>query len=73
MSIVSRSSAETAVLVQTCTYEVQDLIARKGIWLSQQVQCSQSPIEAIEAQVLCEPVLELVFALERVSATIIRW
>jgi len=32
------------------------------------VQGSQSPVQAVEAQVLGEPVLKLVFALERVSA-----
>jgi hypothetical protein len=36
--------------------------------MAQQVQCSQSPVEAVEAQMLREPVLELIFALERVSA-----
>lgn len=41
--------------------------------MAQQVQSSQTPVQAVEAQVLSEPVLELVFALERVSATIVWW
>ncbi len=73
VGIMSRSSAEATVLVQTRAHKVQDAVAREGIWMSQQVQCSQPPVEAVEAQVLGEPVLELVFTLERVSVTIVWW
>ena len=69
---MARSSAEATIVVQTRAYKVQDLIAREGIRVSQQVQSGQSPVQAVEAQMLGEPVLELVFALERVSAAIVR-
>lgn len=36
--------------------------------MAKQVQRSQSPVEAVQTQMFSEPVLQLVFALERVSA-----
>lgn len=36
--------------------------------MAQQVQSGQSPVEAVQTQVLGEPVLDLVGALVRVSA-----
>ena len=41
--------------------------------MTQQMQRSQSPVQAVEAQVLGEPVLQLIFALQQVSATMVRW
>jgi hypothetical protein len=70
---MSRSSAEATGLVHTRVYKVQDLIAWEGVRLSQQVQSGQSPVQTIETQMLGEPVLELVFALQRVSAAIVGW
>jgi hypothetical protein len=69
---MARSCAEATIVVQTRAYKVQDLIARESIRVSQQVQSSQSPVQSVEAQMLGEPVLELVFALGRVSAAIVR-
>jgi len=37
--------------------------------MSQQMQSSQPPVNAIESQMLCEPVFELVFSLERPIST----
>jgi hypothetical protein len=70
--IVPRRSTEAAVFVQTREHEVEEFTTWEGIRVSQEVQCCQSPVEAVEAQVFGEPVLELVFALERVSAGIDR-
>lgn len=68
MSIVARGSAEAPVLMQTRKDKVEDLTTRQGVWAAQKMQGSQSPVEAVEAQMLGEPVLELIFALGRVSA-----
>lgn len=71
--IVAWSGAKSAVLVQARQHKVQDVVAREGVRVSEQMQRSQSPVEAVQAQVLGEPVLELVFALGRVSAGLDGW
>lgn len=68
MSIVAGGSAKASIIVQTREYKVEDFAAGQGVGLAQQMQGGQSPVEAVEAQMLCEPVLQLVFALGRVSA-----
>jgi hypothetical protein len=68
MSVVPRGSAEAAIFMQTGKDKFEQFSTRKSFGVAKQVQCSQSPVEAVEAQMLGEPVLELVFALERVSA-----
>jgi hypothetical protein len=68
VGIVCRSSAEATIFMQTREDKVKNALTWKSVGLSQEVQGRQSPVEAIEAQVFGEPVLELVFALERVSA-----
>jgi hypothetical protein len=68
MSIVAWRRPEAAILVQTRQDEVEELSTRQSIRMAQQVQRSQSPVQAVQTQVLGEPVLELIFALERVSA-----
>jgi hypothetical protein len=66
--IMARSSTKAAALVQTREEEVKDAVAGEGVWVAKQMQGGQSPVQAVETQVLGEPVLELVFALGRVSA-----
>jgi hypothetical protein len=39
--------------------------------MTQQVQGSQSPVQAVQTQMLGEPVLDLVFALEWVSGMLL--
>jgi hypothetical protein len=68
MGIMARCSTETAVIMQTRQDKVEDVSAREGVWVSQQMQGRQSPVEAVEPQMFGEPVLEFMFALERVSA-----
>lgn len=65
---MARGCPEAARVVQTREDEVEDLGAREGVRAAQEMQGSQAPVEAVEAQMFGEPVLELVFALERVSA-----
>jgi hypothetical protein len=68
MSIVTGRSSEAALFVQTREDKVEEFSARQGVRMAQQVQRSEPPVEAVQTQMFCEPVLELVFALERVSA-----
>jgi hypothetical protein len=68
VSIVARSSAKAASLVQTREDKVEDALTRQRVRLAEQVQRSQSPVEAVQTQMLREPVLELVLALQQVSA-----
>lgn len=68
MSIVSRSSAEAAIFVQTREDKLEQLSARQSFWVAQEVQRSESPVQPVQTQMLGEPVLNLVFALEWVSA-----
>jgi len=68
VSIVARSSAEAAILVQTREDEIEQFCTRQAVWVAQQVQRSESPVQAVETQMLGEPVLDFVFALEWVSA-----
>lgn len=73
MGIMPRSSTETAIIMQTREDKVEDVTARESVWLSQEMQGRQSPIEAVETQMFGEPVFELIFALERVSAGLDGW
>ena len=66
--IMARSSTEAAALVQTREKKVKDAVAGEGVRVAEQMQGRQPPVQAVETQVLGEPVLELVFALGRVSA-----
>jgi hypothetical protein len=60
--------AKAAAVMQAREDKVENLSARKSTPVAQQMQRRQSPIEAVQTQMLGEPVLELVLALERVSA-----
>jgi hypothetical protein len=73
VSIVTRGCGEATILVQTREDKFEELSARESFRMAQQVQRSQSPIEAVQTQMFSEPVLQLVFALERVSAESCWW
>jgi hypothetical protein len=68
VSVVARGCAEAAILMQTREDEFEELPARKSLGMPKQMQRGQSPVEAVQTQVLGQPVLQLVFALGRVSA-----
>jgi hypothetical protein len=63
VGVVARGSAKAAALMQARKDEIQNVCAREGVRVAQQVQGGQPPVQAIQPQVLGEPVLELVFAL----------
>lgn len=68
MCIVSRSSPKPAGVVHTRDDKVDDLAPGQGIGPAEQVQSVQAPIQTVESQVLCEPVLILILALRPRSA-----
>jgi hypothetical protein len=65
VSVVARGCAEAAILMQTREDEFEKLPARKSLGMPKQMQRGQSPVEAVQTQVLGQPVLQLVFALAR--------
>ena len=68
VGIVTRGSTETAIWMQAREDKVKNAGSGKGIGMTEKMQGRQPPVEAVQAQMFGEPVLELVFALERVSA-----
>lgn len=43
--------------------EFDGFVTRQGIWPTKQMQRSQSPVDTIESQMLCEPIFKLVSSL----------
>jgi hypothetical protein len=67
MRIMSRCSTKSAIVwptieMQTAEDELQNALAWQSVRLPQKVARSKSPVQTIQAQMLGEPVLELVFA-----------
>ena len=63
VSVMTRGRTETTTIVLTGEYEVDGFVARKSIGMTEEMQCSQAPIDAVESQVLRQPVFEFIFAL----------
>lgn len=68
MGIVSRSGAKASIIMQARENELDELITWERVRTTHQMQSCKTPIQAIETQVLGEPVLELLFALGGRSA-----
>lgn len=66
------SSSETAIIVLAGEDEVDCLLSGQGVWLSEQVKSSQAPIDAVQSQMLCEPVLQLILTLSVNERRLIR-
>jgi hypothetical protein len=63
MGIMIRSRSETAILMSARQDELDGLISRQPVWTAQQMQRGQTPVDAIETEMLGQPVLEFVFSL----------
>ena len=61
-----RRGTETAILVQAAEYEVQHTFAWESVRVTEEVESSETPVDAAEAEVFCEVVFEFVSALLRV-------
>lgn len=65
VGVVARGGAETAAVVLAREHKVYGLAARQGVRVAQQVQGDEPPVDAVEAQVLGQPVV--IFVLARVQ------
>lgn len=63
MRIVSGSGSETTVYVLAGQDKLDGLVARQAFWMTEEVQSRQAPIDTVEAQVLGQPVVQLVTSL----------
>ncbi|KXH44764.1 hypothetical protein CNYM01_02229 [Colletotrichum nymphaeae SA-01] len=62
MRVVARRGTEPPALMLTREHEINRLVPRERLRVAEQVQRDETPIEAVEAQVLRQPVVVLVFA-----------
>lgn len=60
--VVTGSGAKAATVVLAREHKVYGLAARQGVRVAQQVQGDEPPVDAVEAQVLGQPVVILVLA-----------
>jgi hypothetical protein len=65
MSIVAGSGPESAILMLTGENKGNRVVARQRVWAVHQMQRRQAPIDPVEPEMLCIPVLELISALIR--------
>lgn len=56
MRIMSRRSTKTSILVQAAEDEVQHAFLRECIGMAEEVQSSEAPVDAAEAEVFGEVV-----------------
>lgn len=59
---MTRCRSEAAVLVLARQHKVDGLGAREGLGVAEEVQSGQAPVEAIETQMLRQPVVILVLS-----------
>ncbi|UQC79755.1 uncharacterized protein CLUP02_05236 [Colletotrichum lupini] len=62
MRVVARRGPEPPALMLTREHEINRLVPRESLRVAEEVQRYQAPVEAVEAQVLRQPVVVLVFA-----------
>lgn len=65
MGVMTRRRSEAAVLVLARQHKVDGLGTREGFGVAEEVQRGQAPVEAIETQMLRQPVV--IFVLSRVE------
>lgn len=63
MGIMTRSGAETAIFVQTREYKVKKSASRQGVWMTEEVERSDTPVDSTQAKVFGKPIIKLIFAL----------
>ena len=56
-------SSKAAIAMQTRDDKTDNAFSRQGFWLAQEMGSGQPPVEAIEAKMLGEPVIEFISAL----------
>jgi hypothetical protein len=63
MAIMPRSGAKSSIGVWAGEYEVYGFGEGEGGRVAQQVEGGETPVEAVQAKMLGEPVFEFVFSL----------
>jgi hypothetical protein len=62
---MARGSAKATILILTRENKLQGLVPGQSIWMAEEMKGSQSPVHTIQPQVFGQPVVELVFSLEK--------
>jgi len=70
MRIMARCSSKASIVVQTAQHIREQAISWKRIWMAEQMQCRQTPVDAANSQVFGEVVLELISTLLSVSFSV---
>lgn len=73
MCIVGRCCTKATALVQTREDESKNAMAGQSCGLAEQMQGGHAPVQAVQPEMLGEPVLELIFALRRRSVLSLGW
>lgn len=63
MRIMTRRSSESAILVQTAENEVDHSSSRKSFGMAKKMQCRETPIDAADAKMFGEMILQLIASL----------
>ena len=63
MSIVTRSGSETAPFMLAREDEVNGRVAWQGVWMVQQMESSEAPVDSIQTKMLGQPIFQLILTL----------
>lgn len=67
MSIVARRRSEPAIVTLTGENKGDGFVSGQCLGMVEKVEGRQAPVDAIEAQMLCQPVFQLISPLGRPS------
>lgn len=59
---MARRRTEASIIMLAGEHKINGFLSWQRIWSTQQMKCVQAPVDAIEPQVLGEPVVDLVLA-----------
>ena len=63
MGIVTRRGTKTAIVMETGEYKVKESASGQGIWMTEKVKRSNTPVDSTQAEVFGKPVIKLIFTL----------
>ena len=63
MWVVTGSSTEAAIVMLAGEDKIDCLLAGECLGTTEQMQCRETPIDAIQTEVLCQPIVEFVSSL----------
>lgn len=65
MGIMTGGSAKSSIVIVTSENEINGLVMRECIRVTKEVKSRQPPIDPVQSQVFGQPIIELIFSLER--------